>query len=336
MRYKIILFCISCIISVSVNAQQLADSIKSHLDSALLIMQQHSFYSKNVNWSKLRQDTYNKAAGAKTKAETSVAISDAFKELNDRHGMFAQYKYEFRVHDSTFIKRLSPELLYEWKKGVKVKIQMLGDVAYLLMPSMPVGTQPDIDREANLLNDSIAKLATQHPKAWIIDLRLNGGGNFRPMLGGISSFFDNGVIFSFLDKDRKSTDPVSFDNGQMMIDKIVQCNIKTALTPMHQVNIAVLIGPGTGSSGEATALALQLRKHTKLIGTPTAGYTNSTQGYWYNNGATYFLLTTARYGDRNRNYMPVQLQPDIAIESNNQFSNILTDNVVQAALKWLR
>jgi len=48
----------------------LSSRAKVYLTAALDIMQQHSVNRKKINWTKLRQQTFAIAAGAKTPADT--------------------------------------------------------------------------------------------------------------------------------------------------------------------------------------------------------------------------------------------------------------------------
>lgn len=315
---------------------QLPDSIKTHLDSALLILQEQSLYADKVNWLAVKKEVYDKAKGATTKAATFNAIVYAFQQLQDHHGMFAQYEDQYRNTDSTPIKRYTSNLLNEWKKGWKIKKERFGDVAYLRMPNMPAFNPRQIEQYANLLSDSIAKIAAGHPTAWILDLRMNAGGEIRPMLAALAPFFTDGIVSWYVDKNKVATEPLSFKNGKLFIAGEEEIIIKSSTSPMHKAKIAVLVGVGTGSSGEICATILKQRSHTKLFGEPTAGECNSTQGFPFNGEESYFLLTTQHLANKNKKPLPHQVQPHVLIPNNDLFGSLLQDNTVKAALRWLR
>lgn len=60
-----------------------------------------------------------------------------------------------------------------------------------------------IDYCANWLADSIISLSKHKPTAWIIDLRLNSGGQTIPMMAALASFFEEGTISYYVDKTGK-------------------------------------------------------------------------------------------------------------------------------------
>src|SRR6476620_3580295 len=65
---------------------QAPDSILVFLDSALHVMQQHSMYSKNVDWKAVNDSAHRLAQQATTYAEAAPALKYAFNQLGDKHG----------------------------------------------------------------------------------------------------------------------------------------------------------------------------------------------------------------------------------------------------------
>ena len=316
---------------------QMPDSVSAHLDSALLLLQQKSLYYKQVNWPETRAMAFGKAASATTRKETFDAIAAAFARLNDRHGFFMQYGQRYRLPDSALAARLSDSLKAEWAGGWKIRTAMLGKVAYFRMPNINAFDQAKVNAFANQLYDSVASLAARHPDSWIIDLRRNAGGNIRPMMAALAPFFRNGIVAYDLDRDNRVLGYSGFKNGDYVSnDTLIEAAVLRKIRGFPRVKVAVIIGPGTGSSGEGVAAALKDRKGTRLFGEPTAGFTNATEGFLFNNGNSYFLLTTSQVGRRNKRPVPDTILPDIPIRNNDHFNNLDTDNAVRAALKWLK
>lgn len=333
---KYILFSILLIFSVTVKAQ-LPDSLTSHLDSALLILKGKSLYYKNVNWDQVRTETYAKAATAKNKKETFDALAYAFGQLNDKHGVFMQEGQSFRLQDSAMPNRLSDSLKAEWAKGWKITCRMIGNVAYFRMPNVAAFNKTQIDAYANRLYDSIALLAAKKPESWIIDLRRNAGGNIRPMMAAVAPFFEDGIVAHQLDRDNKVIGHSAFKNGDFISDDtLVEANVINKIRSFPSIKVAVLIGVGTGSSGEGVAAAFKERKRTKLFGEPTAGFANSTEGFLFNSNNSYFLLTTSQLAGKDRKPLGDTIHPDVAIKNNDHFNDLLNDNAIKAALKWLK
>lgn len=54
---------------------QLPDSIKTHIDSSIAVLKNHSLYAKNVNWEEVEKKVYDKARGLTTKVKTFDAFT---------------------------------------------------------------------------------------------------------------------------------------------------------------------------------------------------------------------------------------------------------------------
>ncbi|HEX2608397.1 MAG TPA: S41 family peptidase [Flavisolibacter sp.] len=328
-------FVLLLFLSAFVSAPAQKDSIRAHIDTAIQILQQHSLYAGRVNWDSARAQAYRLSAAATNKEQTFPAIAHVYKQLNDHHGWFEQYNDKLRIPDSTYPVRLSEGLKDEWAMGPKIKTAMLGRIAYLRMPSMPAYSQKQMDHYANWLLDSVISLNSRHPEAWIIDLRLNNGGNIVPMMSGFSGFFTDGVISYYLDKNNKPVSRSVISKGKFIQEDTIIANLKGAIPDLHKVKVAVLIGAGTGSSGEGVAANFQARKHSRLFGERSAGVANSTEGFLFNNNNSYFLITTSRLGDRHKEPLAESVFPDVMVLNNDAYSDLSQDNAVKAALAWL-
>lgn len=339
MKFKVFLFLfvLSFCIKFSL-AQELPDSIKQHIDTSLNVLKKHSLYSNKVDWDKIRQNVHYAAhlAKAKNKSETFESLKIAFDALGDKHAAYYQFNHQYKLPNKELEARQSDSLKAGWKMGARIVNKMIGDVAYLSIPYMGVNKQADIDKYANWLYDAVAALNKSNPKAWVIDLRLNGGGNIRPMLAGLGMFFDDGVVSYYVDRNGKTEDEAAFKNGEFTIDGKVQANIKNKITPIRPNKIAILIGPGTGSSGEGVAVVLKQRKGTKLFGTKSAGMANATNGFVFADDQAYFLISTAAIGDKNKKVMPEFVTPDVEIVKLESFGNLQEDSTVKIALSWLK
>ncbi len=316
---------------------QLPDSIKQHIDTSLNILKHNSLYAKKVDWNKIQQSVHAVAenAKAKTKSDTFEALKIAFDALGDKHAAYYQYDHQYRLPNKELEVRQSDSLKAGWKMGARIVNKMIGEVAYVSIPYMGVNKQADIDKYANWVYDAVADLSRKNPKAWIIDLRLNGGGNIRPMLGGLGMFFEDGIVSYYIDRNGKTEDEAAFKNGDFTIDGKVQANIKTKIPAIKPKKIAVLIGPGTGSSGEGVAVVLQQRQDTKLFGTKSAGMANATNGFVFADDKAYFLISVASIGNKSKKVMPEFVMPNVEIKKLESFGNLPEDPTVKAAIAWL-
>lgn len=313
---------------------QLPDSLRAHLDTALTVMQTRSLYAKGMPWKKIRRKAHAMARGADNKAALSPAIAWAFMQLNDHHGMFAQYDTVVRNTDSSAIKRYTPLLIAEWAKGPVIKTAMIGTVAYVRIPGMPGASASRMEFYTNWLTDSIRSLAAKQPTGWIIDLRMNTGGNLVPMIQGLASFFGDGILSYAMDRNRHISSTSQIKQGIFYADT-------TRVVPKHpapglqQANVAVITGPGTASSGEITAIHFQQRNNTRLFGEQTAGLATATTGFPFNNDNSYFLLATDFIADVHKRALPSIVTPHVTLKHNDLFTDLRNDNAVSAALSWL-
>jgi C-terminal processing protease CtpA/Prc len=194
----------------------------------------------------------------------------------------------------------------------------------------------EIDKYANRIYDAVTELHKKNPKGWIIDLRLNAGGNIRPMLAGLSMFFKDGIVSYYIDRNGVATDETAFSNGDLTIAGIKQATIKDKVPWFKSNKVAILIGPGTASSGEGVAVIFKQRKKTKLFGEVSAGLANSTEGFVFNNNESYFLISTAYIAGKKKKSLAEFVQPDVSVKSNDAFNDLANDYVVKEAIKWLK
>lgn len=96
--------------------------------------------------------------------------------------------------------------------------------------------------------------------------------------------------------------------------------------------MAVITGIYTGSSGEVTALAFKGRANTIFIGENTYGATTSNQVPTLSFGIT-LALTVGYDTDRNGVYYE-KIVPDILVQKQDNFENLLEDKNIQEAIKY--
>lgn len=315
---------------------QVVDSIRLHIDSCLSVLQENSLYANLVNWPQTRAQVFEKAKSATTKSETFEALKIAFNALGDKHAAYYQYDDEYKLSNAELMNRYSDSLKTAWTRGPRIDGKMIGDIAYFSVPFMGANKQEQIDWYANWLYNEVAQLQKQNPKGWIIDLRLNGGGNIRPILTGLAMFFGDGVVSYYINKNGKASDEAAFSKGDFLMDGKIQATIKNKIASIANAKVAVLIGAGTASSGEITAAVFSKRSNTILLGDSTAGLANATNGFVFNNNKNYFLISTACIANRRKKPFPETIQPNLFIRGNDAFNDISNDTTVKKAIEWLR
>lgn len=184
---------------------------------------------------------------------------------------------------------------------------------------------------ARQLQERLRTQDTQDRCGWIVDLRQNRGGNMWPMLVGIAPLLSTDpknreVIGAF---DAGTTHQIwSLQSGRVLLDERspVQLDSPSYVLRHPAPPVAVLLGPKTGSSGEAVALAFRGRPATRSFGQETAGYSTANKPTPLPDGSI-LLLTGSISVDRHLKGDGGKLKPDVPVSS--------AEDATNAARSWL-
>jgi carboxyl-terminal processing protease len=337
-KKMMILLCLAFAVT-TVNAQQ-PDSVKTYIDSALQIMQTRSLYAKHLDWKKIRDSVYLRAGKAKNYSQIFPALSYAFFQLKDDHGMVAGPDTFARYPSHINFDKLNSAGLKKRRRKVPGS-QPRCSLTILLtfrVPTMIVNRQKAMDLIANQLRDSLCMLAAQHPRGFIIDLRINNGGNSAPMLSGLGPLFHLNILGYGVSREGQMISPVRMLNGIVLDDQgKATVDIKNSCKIDPTVPIAILFGSSTTSSAEITAAFLKQQPHTRSFGEPTPGFCSATEGFLFGRQQGYLLLTVNRIADAKKHvYRDLVVRPDVLINSkDDNFDDLNADPTVKAALLWL-
>lgn len=316
--------------TTSIHAQ--SDEVKFLIDTTISIMKNNAVNANNVNWDTLRSNALMQAKNIENPYELGSTMRYLYKSINDFHGAFFWKDSTFQWHRNEV--KISDSIMNQWKKGVQSITMVLDkNIGYLRIPSMPGGSKEDFDRKAQTLNDSLCVLLNKNIKAIILDARLDGGGAMFPMILGVNQLLSQGSLGSF--RTKKKEDWFLKGNG-FYIDTTLLTEVKPKCDVNAQnIPVVILVGPGTGSSGEFFLMAFKGRKNTILMGSQTAGWVTVNTGIPINDTA--FMNLSIGYGaDRNGKIYKEALEPDITITSVDKFNDLGNDEKVQAAIKWLK
>lgn len=323
-----------CLVSANLRAQ-VADSLRQYVMECVDIMQNQSLYSSKLNWKKIRNSVEQKLSRGSGAPDAEAAVIWVFQQLKDHHGMYGGIDTSYRYTKPGPERKMSTSILAEYKKPRAVKTAMLSNgIAYYKMPAVLIGSDTTKMRQwANVLTDSLCKLEVQQPRAYIIDLRMNNGGNQEPMWQALKNLIgeENRTYYA---NARRKVLPEATDSATIRYKSAAIPN--NPCTFRKNIPLAVLIGPGTASSGEITALSFTTRTNTKLFGEPTIGVANVTNGFVIMNKG-YLLLTVGYIANARKkvlsNYF---IQPDIMVNSDgDNYMELEKDETIQAAISWL-
>ncbi|QOI99315.1 MAG: hypothetical protein HRU70_01940 [Phycisphaeraceae bacterium] len=186
-----------------------------------------------------------------------------------------------------------------------------GGVGYLLMPGCSAADVDGLRRYATAARGEISRLDGAGARGWVIDLRLNGGGNLWPMLLGLAPLLgegpamatvagaagDGGEVVSRYGVSRGQGAWIDWGHGPE-----TQLAMADGVSEGEWVGagvggpVAVVLGPWTMSSGEALAVSLVSRRGARTFGEPTAGLTTVTNWYPLSDGSVLVLPVSRMAG----------------------------------------
>ncbi|WP_295672956.1 S41 family peptidase [uncultured Mucilaginibacter sp.] len=340
MKIFIPLLLLGIVLNSSANAQtdtiNMPDSVKTFLDTVITIIHAEALNKDSVNWDTLKKEVFHKAGSARNIKDLVPSIRYIFDKLHDAHGAIIYKGIPYGAHKLR--PQYSNELMAQVTKlGIpKLKVRVLNhNYGYVLIPAITADFN-EVNKYAQEIKDSICSIDPKKVKGWIIDLRLNPGGNMWPMLGGIGSLIGDHQAGSFVNNKGETLHTWSIKNGDAYYDTTrLTWTTGKCLAKNKKYKIAVLIGPITQSSGEAIAISLKGRPRTMFFGENTGGYTTANITNILKYGCT-LLVASSEEADRNNKAYNQFVKPDISIPGGDDFTDIEKDEKLKAALSWLK
>lgn len=295
-------------------AGDMSPGARAYLDEALEALRTRHINRASVDWGQIRDITDRLASGAAAPSDVHPALRVAIGMLGERHTLL-----------------LGPPAAPGSPGSVPAPMPR-GEApapgfGLLALPERMASGADDPLNETyrSALVAVIEGLEARGTCGWIIDLRGNGGGNMWPMLNGLEPLLGTGPFGAFGDADTVSSRWVR--RGERIVDEAVNgWDVADGTTGrLAGAPVAVLLGPGTASSGEMTAIAFRSRARTRTFGAPTAGLTTANAGHRLPDGFRLLITTTGAH-DGNGVLVTGRLAPDEATAPN---------ETLPRALEWL-
>ncbi len=307
------------------------DSAVLLFDQALNLMRKDYYEKNSIVWDSLVTEAKRKLALANTCSDSYAIIAGCFNKMKARHSFIIPVsKTAAYTNDTNYSPRKPPAgaIMGEIKSSFADK-----DIAYLSVPWVCTTNPVICTQVADSLQQLIATLDEKGVSKWIIDLRMNKGGNCWPMLAGIGPLIGNTLCVYFVLSNSKA--PISYREGNAMNGNKVICSVsrKAYTTKKAQKYIAVLIGPNTSSSGELVALAFKGLPNTELFGEPTAGFTTANTSFDLLDNSM-LVLTVGMEADRAGHLCYRKIIPDEIITATPSYPT--DDPVKTRATMWLQ
>lgn len=331
----IALFFLPVVVKAQNKSPLIVDSVRAYLDNSLQIIKDNALHSKSVDWTALRENVYNMAAGAKRYEDILPVYPYIFEQIQDHHGSL-KYKnktYSWNKDDGI---RVNPAVKAATKKYSFIRSEKIGkDIGYILIPGNDDFRGQHMDSINREIKNAIAKINANKIKGWIIDLRVNTGGNMYPMIAGLTEFIGEGRVGGFVTPSYQPDGDWIINDGVFYVDSIKVSPVKYEGHPIKPgLPIAVLIGGNTASSGEMTAITTIGREKSILIGEPTRGLTTTNLGFKLD--AYSGLNLAVDYAtDRNGKVYSKNINPDILVPDGDNFEALDQDEKVKQAVTWL-
>lgn len=297
----------------------------------LELLQQQSLYRDRVDWSKARAEL----AVARDPAQTWRLLDDVIQRSSGGHGRWISANelgaQSQRAQATQAAMGAPSPQTDDARSGPTARLGWIKVGAYMDDSSQPRDVQNQARKQAAIaLQARIQAQDDGNRCGWVVDLRSNTGGNMWPMLLGMGPLLGDGKgadpVGMFLLADKRQ--PWAYREGAVWLDgKAVVGSRNTQYTLRHpDAPVAVLFGPRTASSGEASVLAFRGRAASRSFGQPSAGYSTANTPQRLPDGSL-LLLTGSVIADRNGVGDGNRLQPDVMVGAG--------QDAAAAAREWL-
>ena len=289
---------------------ELSPEARAYLATALDSIRAVTLRGDTISWPAIRDSAFQIANGAQRPIDTYAAIDWALRRAN-KH---------------SFLQVPTPGA---------TSVVVHGRFGYLHVPQRGGAAVPLADS----LHSAIGRMREQGVCGWVVDVRANGGGNMWPMLAGVGPLLGDTIVGSF------GTGPSAQrwyykagSSGIVRADGTLEAASRVTVPVVEMLSVlqpvAVLMDSGTGSSGEAVAVAFRGRPATRSFGTPTAGFATVNRGLRLSDGAN-MVVTVGYYADRAGTVYGDRLTPDVRVRLPVGWPSP-TDAVASAAIQWLQ
>lgn len=291
------------------------------LDEAIGVLSTQPLGHERVDWSAVQRELEAAIPIGAPASAAHAAIEVAVARLNDTHARFEPppAAVSSPAAQPASGKRSTSSANPPIPKLPEGQI-LDGDIAYLLVPGCSASTPDDLRDYALVLRETVLQLESKQPLGWILDLRLNGGGNVWPMLLGLEPLLGDGEQLRSIAPEgvhRLGCDAqhawLSLPGSAQPFEQLrIEAPANNAR--VRSVPVALLTGAWTMSSGEMIVLAFSGRPNARRFGEPTAGMTTATNDFPLADGSK-LNLPVAWQADRSGWAPRGPIAPDVAVDN---------------------
>ncbi|WP_394751071.1 S41 family peptidase [Spongiimicrobium salis] len=315
----------------------LKDSIHTFYASLFQALEENYLNTKSVDWPIVTSYTMEEALKSTTfekSLESSVKLFDTIQ--GDHLALFSEKNW----YKSTLGKPITAEQFnqsladaYTNNKPFEAKV-VNKNYGYVLIPGMLLkdATREELDEAGQKIYDAIVKIDNANSiKGWIIDLRLNIGGNSNVMLAGLAHLLGNGTTCLSLDINNNVKTLTSLYEGALYENHKVLNAVQTNSKPKPHIPVALISGILTNSAGEFVILGFRGRKNTIVIGEESHGSTTANDLYEMPFGIK--AAITESYGTDRSGTFTKTIVPNIEVIKQTNFEDLSKDkNIIEAIM----
>ena len=332
-----------------VAAQEAAFDAQARVTEALEAVRPIAMNRDQVDWAAVETQARAIAAQAHDSVDLLPAYHLIVWSLHDEHSFMQptpdQFNEWLRRTDS---RRYLPDTprprasVSEFKRRpVSDRDLALPNGAKLRLVVVPAFSGDD---PGNAFAQSISDAIGARPGAcgYVVDLRGNTGGNMGPMLGGLSPLLGLGYTMPAIAGPGIEGAVLKVEDGRIAgyLPGVAEGMTMGELPrwpegwDLSSVPVAVLLDQATASSGEAVAVALRGRSHTRFFGEKTFGVASGNQDIPLSDGVTLHVAIALLQDSDGRTY-PNGIEPDDAVTTGPGDPQDPDDAVVETAKLWL-
>lgn len=333
------LLCLFLTLSAFCQTTTTKDSISNVYHTLFKHLESDYLYREDINWEAIKPSILKKAA---THSSLESALNEATVLFDTIGGTHCQLFSPNGWYGATPKKQLSQEdfsrnflLKYQEQPGFEVEV-LNNQYGYVLIPGMNFMNKPQDSLDANTqkIYNAITTLQDKHTiKGWIIDLRHNIGGNAYTMLTGLYHVFGDKKVMTGLNAYKKAKSQGTLRNGIYYEGDTKKTFVTPSLPPDTKIPVVLITGKMTSSAGEDIAVGFRGRDHVLVVGEESYGFLTGNSKFELPYGIS-AALTTGYYADQDGTYTP-SIIPDVEIIKQDDFQNLLNDENIKAAIKFI-
>ena len=299
-----------------------------YINEVLLFSEDNSLVSEDVDWEALRATAESEVTSIDD-AHTFLQedLISTLESVGDTHSRVFSPGY-LTGEQATPV--ASPEATPEPIDMPEAEVLEDGTL-YLRIPLIVDG---DIQEYVDICNEALAQHAeTVGCNGVIVDLRQNRGGIIYAMIAALAPLLPKGNIYGY--KYPKFEDPDYWSKSGAVRFLKQAAGVTNNDFDYTSAPVAVLMGPGTASSAELTAISFIGRPNSQSFGMETGGYTSAPNSYPLLDGWIVNLTASVMTDSEGTPYGG-SLLPDSEVTYTEDQIRTPDDPVIAAAQDWLQ